>query len=203
MRSRTMLGVGLLAVLGLAGAAAEEEKGLTPGRLSRRLAAQPRGDEATKLADEVRAWFGKENLLRGPAPKVSGLETAWAIEAPGESPAPRVVSLDGSFSLPLVRIGQTDVYAASIPLEEGAGIRWAYEVSGKRVGRPDARRRGGDELEVYPPHPDPLPRADAPKGKLTQQAPWKSKIFEGTTRDWWVYVPAQAKGDTPACVMVF
>ena len=42
-----------------------------------------------------------------------------------------------------------------------------------------------------------------PKGKLTQKAPWKSKIFEGTTRDWWVYVPAQYKDDTPACVMVF
>ncbi len=42
-----------------------------------------------------------------------------------------------------------------------------------------------------------------PKGKLTQQEPWESKIFPGTTRDWWVYVPAQYKDDQPACVMVF
>ena len=42
-----------------------------------------------------------------------------------------------------------------------------------------------------------------PKGKLTQQKPWESKIFPKTTRDWWVYVPAQYKDDQPACVMVF
>ena len=42
-----------------------------------------------------------------------------------------------------------------------------------------------------------------PKGKLTQQKPWESKIFPRTRRDWWVYVPAQYKDDQPACVMVF
>lgn len=44
---------------------------------------------------------------------------------------------------------------------------------------------------------------DAPKGTVTQQEPWKSKIFENTERDWWVYVPAQYKADKPVCVMVF
>ena len=42
-----------------------------------------------------------------------------------------------------------------------------------------------------------------PKGKLTHQEPWESKIYPGTPRDWWVYVPAQYKDDQPACVMVF
>jgi enterochelin esterase family protein len=32
---------------------------------------------------------------------------------------------------------------------------------------------------------------------------WSSKIFTGTTRDWWVYVPAQYNGANPAAVMVF
>src|SRR5262245_56393215 len=104
MRSRIMLGVGLLGILGLLGAAPEDGKGLTPGKLSQRLAAQPKGDDADKLADEIRAWFGKENLLKGPPPKVDGLEVAWAIESPGVSVAPRVVSVDGSFSLSLIRV---------------------------------------------------------------------------------------------------
>lgn len=204
MRTRTMLGVGLLGILGLAGAAPEEGKGLTPAKLSQRLAAQPKGDEADKLADEIRAWFGKDNLLKGAAPKVDGLEVAWAIESPGVSVAPRVVSLDDSFSLSLVRVDDTDVYAATAPLPEGSAMRWVYEVSGKRIERILAPgQRAGYELEVYTPHPDSLPGSDVPRGKLTQQAPWKSKIFDGTTRDWWVYVPAQLKGDTPACVMVF
>jgi enterochelin esterase family protein len=42
-----------------------------------------------------------------------------------------------------------------------------------------------------------------PKGKVTQFK-WKdSKVFAGTQRDCWVYVPAQYDGKTPACVMVF
>ncbi len=33
--------------------------------------------------------------------------------------------------------------------------------------------------------------------------PWASKIFPGTERDWWVYVPAQYQPDGSAAVMVF
>lgn len=43
-----------------------------------------------------------------------------------------------------------------------------------------------------------------PQGKVIQMPPWKdSKIYPGTTRDWWIYVPAQYSKDKPAAVMVF
>jgi len=43
-----------------------------------------------------------------------------------------------------------------------------------------------------------------PQGKVTQMPPCKdSKIYPGTTRDWWIYVPAQYTKDKPAAVMVF
>jgi hypothetical protein len=32
---------------------------------------------------------------------------------------------------------------------------------------------------------------------------WQSKVFEDTSRDWWVYVPAQCSENSPACVLVF
>src|SRR5690242_8214303 len=38
--------------------------------------------------------------------------------------------------------------------------------------------------------PDSTEQPDVPKGKVTQST-WKSEIFAGTTRDYWVYVPAQ------------
>ena len=41
-----------------------------------------------------------------------------------------------------------------------------------------------------------------PQGKVTHGS-WKSTIFEGTIREYWVYVPAQYDGKTPAAVMVF
>ena len=57
-----------------------------------------------------------------------------------------------------------------------------------------------DEFKAAPDHEE---RADVPHGKVTQMPAWESKIFEGTTRDWWVYVPAQAKPEQPSAVMVF
>jgi len=37
---------------------------------------------------------------------------------------------------------------------------------------------------------------------VTKIPTWKSKVFAGTERDWWIYVPAQYKADKPANVMV-
>src|SRR5215475_11783303 len=45
-------------------------------------------------------------------------------------------------------------------------------------------------------------KADVPKGTVTKST-WKSEIFPGTVRDYWVYVPAQYDEKKPACVMVF
>jgi enterochelin esterase family protein len=41
-----------------------------------------------------------------------------------------------------------------------------------------------------------------PEGTVTKHH-WTSQVFPGTERDYWVYVPAQYDGKTPACVMVF
>ncbi|MDB5385991.1 MAG: enterobactin/ferric enterobactin esterase [Planctomycetaceae bacterium] len=41
-----------------------------------------------------------------------------------------------------------------------------------------------------------------PQGKVTEHE-WKSKVFEGTTRKYWIYVPAQYDGSAAANVMVF
>lgn len=52
--------------------------------------------------------------------------------------------------------------------------------------------------------PDSLPKKGVPHGKVIPMPPWnQSKIYPGTTRDWWIYVPAQYKPENPACVMVF
>jgi enterochelin esterase family protein len=211
MRARDVLRTGLflgwslgLLATAVVGAAEEKKEAMSPSLLRDKLAARPSGDAAEALAQALREWFGKDNLRAGAGPKVEILEVAWAIESPGAEAA-EVVSQDGNFRLPLVRLGKTDVFAGTVPLPEGTAMRWAYQVDGKPVRRPDdtPQQRNAVQLEVYTPHPDSLERSDVPKGKLTQKEPWKSKIFDGTTRDWWVYVPAQYKEDEPACVMVF
>jgi enterochelin esterase family protein len=52
-------------------------------------------------------------------------------------------------------------------------------------------------------HPDAAEQAAVPHGVVTKMPPWESKIFPGTTRDWWIYVPAQYTADKPAAVMIF
>jgi len=51
--------------------------------------------------------------------------------------------------------------------------------------------------------PDSQPRDGVPKGIVTKYSWNDSKIYPGTTRDYWVYVPAQYDGSKPACVMIF
>ena len=51
--------------------------------------------------------------------------------------------------------------------------------------------------------PDSQVKADVPHGKVEQRKWDNCKAFPGTTRDWWIYVPAQYDAAKPACVMVF
>jgi enterochelin esterase family protein len=45
-------------------------------------------------------------------------------------------------------------------------------------------------------------QAGVPEGKISEHS-WTSKIYPGTVRDYWVYVPAQYDGSKPAAVMIF
>src|SRR5262249_19033531 len=54
----------------------------------------------------------------------------------------------------------------------------------------------------YQPGPDSQPQPGVPKGEVLKFNFDKSKIFPGTTREYWVYVPAQYTPDKPACVYV-
>ena len=50
--------------------------------------------------------------------------------------------------------------------------------------------------------PDSQRQEGVPKGAITEHV-WKSQIFEGTIRRYWVYVPAQYQAEAPAALMVF
>ena len=97
--------------------------------------------------------------------------------------------------MPLTRVGTTNVYAGVAQLAHGTAFTWHYEVG--------TRRLGGGQLEAYETHPDSREQPGVPKGTVKQMPAWESKIFAGTTRDWWVYVPAQYRRREPRRVMVF
>ena len=80
-------------------------------------------------------------------------------------------------------------------ISHGTAFTWHYEAGDRRIG--------GGQLEVYETHPDSREHHGVPRGVLKQMPSWESKIFNGTRRDWWVYVPAQYRPENPAAVMVF
>lgn len=55
---------------------------------------------------------------------------------------------------------------------------------------------------IYKLGPDSQVKAGVPSGTVTKYR-WESKIYNGIFYDYYVYVPAQYKADTPAALMVF
>lgn len=171
--------------------------GLTVSSFGEALADRRTSQE--QLADRVRLWFGADNLKKGPSPKQDDLRLAAALEV--EQPLPRgtspaLVSDEGTFRLPLKRLGKSSVYAATAALPEGTFLRWHYELGNER--------KGGGNLEAYTTPPEFRRDESVPQGKLTEMPEFKSVVFPNTERKWWVYIPAQIAQNpgTPAAVMI-
>ncbi len=58
-------------------------------------------------------------------------------------------------------------------------------------------------LEIPQLGPDSRPQTGVPQGEVTKKAFSESRIFAGTSRDYWVYVPKQYTADKPANLIVF
>lgn len=193
MRVTGRIGLALVSLSLLTALPAQPPANPNPMEFRTMIADTAKGNET---AEAAKRWFGEADLKKGANPKTSDLTVAWAVDVAETSAPPKVVSEDGKFSLPLTRLGSSTIYAAVTTLPEGEALRWAYEVNGQRLG--DWR-----QLEVYTTPPELKADPSVPKGEVIQMPEWKSKVYENTVRDWWIYVPSQYKADKPAAVMVF
>jgi enterochelin esterase-like enzyme len=75
--------------------------------------------------------------------------------------------------------------------------------AGKQKQAEQAKGKQEAAKAVYKFGPDSLPQAGVPKGRLEGPMLFKSKVFAGTVREYWLFVPAQYTPDKPACVLVF
>lgn len=151
---------------------------------------RPKPDYAARL----KAWATEKSLKEGIA-RQTELDAMWAVEAPGARSA-EVVDELSTFRLPLEKLAGSDTFAARATLPHGTAMRWSIRLDGKPLGQPR-------QLEAYRIPEEMKPHRGVLKGEMLAQTPWKSQIFEGTTRDWWIYVPTQYRPDQPAAVMVF
>ena len=59
-------------------------------------------------------------------------------------------------------------------------------------------------IDDYQLGPDSQRQPNVPQGEVKKMPPWtESKVFPGTTRDWWLYIPKQYDAAKPANAMVF
>ncbi|GAB2505695.1 alpha/beta hydrolase-fold protein [Pseudoxanthomonas sangjuensis] len=73
-----------------------------------------------------------------------------------------------------------------------------FAVAGAFAGETGARQPG-----EYPLTEDSLVHAGVPHGRLEGPFEFHSRIFAGTVRRYWIFVPAQYDGSKPASVLVF
>jgi enterochelin esterase-like enzyme len=64
-------------------------------------------------------------------------------------------------------------------------------------------RGGMPAADDYTYGPDSQVQPGVPQGKIVKFEWKESKIYPGTQRDCWIYIPAQYDGQTPLCLMVF
>ena len=153
-------------------------------------------EAAADLAVRLRETFGETSLLQGGHPRVDGQTLLFAISSAEATSPPHVVSDKAfTFDLTLGRLGETDIYAGTIDVSQGAALRWTYYV--------DGTSHATGQFEVHAVESETERRPDVPAGTITKQPIWHSTIFAGTERDWWIYVPNQYQEDQPANVMVF
>src|SRR5438270_7237592 len=69
------------------------------------------------------------------------------------------------------------------------------------MSQPQVRAATTDD--VYMLGPDSAPHPGVPQGKVVGPTTLPSSVYPGTTRNYWVYVPAQYDSAKPACLMIF
>lgn len=193
LRSPLLAAVLTFTTLGALPGAAQEGS-LGPKQLQAELEKNPTGAAAAALAKRVRATFGEEALKEGRMTHRTEENLAlFAVSVPEGTPRVQMVGNIRSFGL--TRLGSSDLWVTVVPVPNPALVAYQYEAGGKRFGG------GSFAMEYFPRHPDAFPQPAVPQGKVTRYT-FESRVFPGTTRDYWVYVPAQYRPEQPAAVMV-
>ncbi len=143
------------------------------------------------LKDGITATFDAKDLNEGTAWAGQGPDFFFALQsetAPqlfiDAAPGPQMHQIAGeNLWYTVARIGQL-----------GKLHSFYYTINGAKFG-------GKLDVPVFGPLSYLQP--GVPSGTLSSKLSHTSKIFDGMKSDYWVYVPAQYKADTPAALMVF
>jgi len=143
------------------------------------------------LRDAITTTFDAKDLQKGSAWVGRASDFFFATRAPAipllmidDKPGPQMRQLSG-----------TDIWYTAATIDQlGKLHSFHYLVNGARFG--------GD-LDVPAFSPLSYLQPAVPSGTLSEKITHVSKIYDGMKSEYWIYVPAQYKRDTPAAVMIF
>lgn len=168
--------VGLLLILPLAAADPIFELAKKPG--------------STEFHEAVKRTMKDADIKAGKAVFGEGEHFVWVVEA---SARPELVVDDAPYAR-LNAVKGTHWWMHSGKLTPGTSHNFHYLVNGAKFG-------GRMDVPAY--LPDCYARAGVPQGKLSEKLTHVSRIYEGMSSDYWIYVPAQYDSAKPAALMVW
>jgi enterochelin esterase-like enzyme len=143
------------------------------------------------LRDAITATFDAKDLQDGTAWSGYGPDFFFATRAASKpqlfidaAPGPQMQQLSGS-----------DLWFTVAKIEVVGKLHaFHYLFDGKKFG-------GKPDVPAFTPLSYHQP--GVPSGTLSEKLTHVSKIYDGMKSEYWIYVPAQYKADTPAAVMIF
>lgn len=144
-----------------------------------------------KLRSAITSTLDPKQLAAGTAWLGHGPDFFFALQTASkpdlfidDSPGPAVKKLEGS-----------DLWYATARIEPVGKLHsFYYFVGGSRFG---------GSLDLPALGPDAYLEPGTPSGTLSAKVLHTSKIYDGMKSEYWVYVPAAYKSDTPTALMVF
>lgn len=143
------------------------------------------------LGDAITSTFDAKDLREGTAWAGHGHDFFFAVQG---QPGPQLL-IDGSPGPQMQQLSRSDLWCTAARIEQlGKLHSFYYMVSGAKFG-------GKLDLPAFGPLSYLEP--GVPSGTLSDKITHTSKIYDGMKSDYWIYVPAEYKPDTPAALMVF
>jgi len=146
--------------------------------------------QSSAFQEALRRVFTEKDIRAGTAVFGEGPNFVWAVSA-GSAPS---LWVDDKYYSAMTRIGATDTWIATGSLRTGTSHKYHYMIRNEPFGgRSDVPAFGADSYE----------QPGVPKGRLSEKLIHTSKIYDGMTSEYWIYVPAQYDPSKPAALMVW
>jgi len=142
------------------------------------------------LRSAIETTFDPKQLAAGTAWLGHGHDFFFAAEAA----ATPELFIDGRRGPDMHLAGPGIWYAVSRIEGLGKPHSFFYQVAGAKFG-------GSFDVPAF--GPESYQQPGVPSGTLSEKITHTSKIYDGMKSDYWIYVPAEYKPDTPAALMVF